>query len=218
MTSIEETGLRQIGKLRHDADLWLPWDGGYSGSGRPRKYKSKAEQKGELGEWNHVGIDRDGTKVYQENLFHKASGKLLNVVLLRRVDGSRVSQTLLFSTELEQDAMQPGLLLSSAVSDRVFVPRCQAAYRTWRLSVNEKGSYSYSCQCINDGVDMSMKLEDRREAATDEETVISIDSWKRRKINQNLMNRLFFLLDLDLTDEKVRATYKELSKYGSIAA
>jgi len=218
INSIEKARLKQIGKLRQDADLWWAWDGGYSGMGRPRKYKEKAAQKGNLSKWNHVYTEEDGTDVYQAKLLHKASGGiLLNIVLLRKVDGSRVSQALLFSTDLKQDAAQ----IVSYYKARFQI---EFLFRDAKQHTGLRDCQSTKKEAIHNHVNASltalniMKLEDRRDVATDEETVISIDSWKRRKINQNLMNRLFCLLDLDLTQEKVRATYKELSNYGRIAA
>lgn len=216
--SIIDAGLHQIGKLRQDANLWWPWDGEYSGKGRPRKYKSKVRQQGDLSQWDYVGRDDANTKVYQAQLRLKScGGMLLNVVLLRRTYGLKVSQVLLFSTDLKQDAAQ----IVSYYRARFQI---EFLFRDAKQHTGLGDCQSTKMQAIHNHVNASlmavniMKLEDRREAATDEETVISIDSWKRRKINQNLMNRLFTLLDLDLTEEKVRATYEELSDYGRIAA
>ena len=62
------------------------------------------------------------------------------------------------------------------------------------------------------------KLKDRRDKQTDEPTVISIASWRRRKFNENLMDRLFDRLGLDRDCEKVARVYDEFSNYGAIAA
>ena len=59
-----------------------------------------------------------------------------------------------------------------------------------------------------------LKLADREEKNTDDETVISIFSWKRRMFNQHLMCRVFEKLGLPLSDEKVMDTYEQLSGYG----
>ncbi|MCO1336951.1 hypothetical protein MO867_21725, partial [Microbulbifer sp. OS29] len=63
-----------------------------------------------------------------------------------------------------------------------------------------------------------LKIEDRNAKQTDEATVISIASWKRRKFNQHLMDRLFDELDLDQGCEKVARIYEPYSDYGAIAA
>ncbi|MBB1487529.1 hypothetical protein [Oceanospirillum sediminis] len=63
-----------------------------------------------------------------------------------------------------------------------------------------------------------LKLEDRRKKNTEEQTVISMVSWKRRKFNEHLMNRIFDRLGLSLKEKKVMYTYEQLSLYGVIAA
>ncbi|WP_373565853.1 transposase [Microbulbifer okhotskensis] len=59
-----------------------------------------------------------------------------------------------------------------------------------------------------------LKIEDRNAKQTDEATVISIASWKRRKFNQHLMDRLFDELDLDLSCGKVARIYERYRDYG----
>ena len=59
---------------------------------------------------------------------------------------------------------------------------------------------------------------DREPKKTDNETVISIASWKRRKFNQHLMCRVFDNLGLAMSDEKIMDTYQRFSDYGAIAA
>ena len=63
-----------------------------------------------------------------------------------------------------------------------------------------------------------LKLEDRRNKKTAEESVISIASWRRRKFNQNLMAILFDQLGLSRDCDKVAKVYDVLSGYGAIAA
>lgn len=63
-----------------------------------------------------------------------------------------------------------------------------------------------------------LKLEDRRQKQTTQETVISIASWKRKKFNQHLMLRLFGKLGLSRDCEKIAQLFDEFSDYGSIAA
>jgi hypothetical protein len=62
-----------------------------------------------------------------------------------------------------------------------------------------------------------MKIEDRKSKATHGETVISIASWKRRKLNQAMMRRLFQDLGVG-SSEKVRQVFTRMSNFGVIAA
>ncbi|AWF80211.1 hypothetical protein BTJ40_04960 [Microbulbifer sp. A4B17] len=63
-----------------------------------------------------------------------------------------------------------------------------------------------------------LKIEDRKAKQTDEATIISIASWKCRKFNQHLMDRIFDELNLDLSCGKVVRIYERYSDYQAIAA
>ncbi|MBU2710249.1 hypothetical protein [Zooshikella harenae] len=43
-------------------------------------------------------------------------------------------------------------------------------------------------------------------------------SWKRKKFNQHLMEKLFDKLGLSLSIQKVAQVYEQLSDYGAMAA
>ena len=63
-----------------------------------------------------------------------------------------------------------------------------------------------------------LKVEDRQSKQTNDKTVISIATWKRRKFNQQRMKKLFCMLDVDLREKKVSQVSDEFSHYGAIAA
>ncbi|NYZ70161.1 IS4 family transposase, partial [Endozoicomonas sp. SM1973] len=63
-----------------------------------------------------------------------------------------------------------------------------------------------------------LKLEDQQLKGDNDETVISIASWKRKKFNQHLMEKLFDKLRLSKSNKKVAQVYEQLSNYGAIAA
>ncbi|RDH41388.1 hypothetical protein [Zooshikella ganghwensis] len=63
-----------------------------------------------------------------------------------------------------------------------------------------------------------MKLEDQLLKGSNDRTVISIASWKRKKFNQHLMEKLFDKLGLSLSIQKVAQVYKQMSDYGAMAA
>ncbi|WP_094789848.1 hypothetical protein [Zooshikella ganghwensis] len=63
-----------------------------------------------------------------------------------------------------------------------------------------------------------LKLEDQLLKGSNDRTVISIASWKRKKFNQHLMEKLFDKLGLSLSIQKVAQVYKQMSDYGAMAA
>ncbi len=63
-----------------------------------------------------------------------------------------------------------------------------------------------------------LTLEDRRGKGTNDQTVIAIASWKRRKFNQHVMCSVFDDLRITMNDEKTMDTYHRFSHYRAIAA
>ena len=101
---VRRSGLELISKLRHNAALYLPYDGAYSGRGRRRKYGSKLDYRnlplaylkatsvaGQL----HTAID-------QMRVWHKKFPDLLNVVIIVKTHQRSGAQAhvILFSSDL----------------------------------------------------------------------------------------------------------------------
>jgi putative transposase len=102
---VRRTGLELISKLRHNAALYLPYDGPYAGRGPRRKYGSKLD-------YHHLpptflkATVVDGhlhTAIYQLPVWHKKFPDRLNVVILVKTNhrtGAR-AHVILFSSDLE---------------------------------------------------------------------------------------------------------------------
>jgi hypothetical protein len=210
-------GLHQIGKLRQDAYLLWPFQGEYNGRGRPKKYAGVAETKGRLKDWKYIATLEDGTIVYEGVVWSRALQALVKVALMRKEEKGKELQALLFSTDVELPALtiieyyklrfQIEFLFRDA-KQHTGLGDCQA-----RKAIAQHNAANASLTALN-----LLKLEDRRAADTSEKTVISIESWKRRKANQQLMNLIFDTLEIDRTNKKVARAYEEFSNLGCIAA
>ena len=140
----------------------------------------------------------------------------MKVVILRKQESGKQYQALLFSTDLTLPALtlltyyklrfQIEFLFRDA-KQHTGLGDCQA-----RKALAVQNGASASITALN-----LLKLEDRRESQTEDQTVISIESWKRRKANQQLMNLIFEQLEIDRHDKKVAQAYLELSNFGCIA-
>jgi len=108
LQAVTQTGLHLICKLRHDSQLYFPYQGEYSGKGKPRKYGEKltletltdAHRKSETVE---KGIQ---TCTYQTQVWHKNFPELLNVVIIVKTNlrTGRFAKVLLFSDDLTLDS------------------------------------------------------------------------------------------------------------------
>ena len=207
----------QIGKLRRDAYLMWPYQGSYSGRGRPRKYDGIANTKGKLERWQYVTKLDDGTAVFEGIVWSRAIGEIAKVVILRREVNGRTAQALLFSTDISLPAItileyykmrfQIEFIFRDA-KQHTGLGDCQS-----RKAVAQNTAANASITALN-----LLKIENRLEHKTADQTVISIESLKRKKANQQLMNLIFDTLEIDRTEKKVAQVYEELSNFGCIAA
>lgn len=206
-----------IGKLRVDAHLLWPYSGSYAGKGRPRKYDSKADLHADLARFEPQGDQGDGVHAYSAVVWVKAFKRKVKLVLLRWEVAGKVGHALLYSTDLTLPAQQ-------------IIARYQARFQIEFLFRDSKqftglmDCQARSQEAIHTHLNAALtalnliKLEDRRVQNTDRPVVISIASWRRRKCNENLMDRLFEQLGLNRSCEKVKQVYDEFRDYGAIAA
>ena len=211
------SGLDMIGKLRCDAHLRWLYEGPYSGSGRPQKYDGKIDLDGELERFDSHGTLDDGVAVYSKVVNVKAFKRQVKVVLLRWDNKGKIGHALLFSTDLELDAMQ----IIAYYKARFQI---EFLFRDGKQFTGLMDCQARSKEAIHTHINASLtalnllKLQDRRDKKTDCQTVISIASWRRKKFNENLMERLFDRLELDRKCEKIARVYAEFRNYGAIAA
>ena len=105
VSAVMATGLHVVGKLRVEADLLWLYKGGYSGTGRPRKYDGKVDYDADLQRFDDVGDLDDKVRVYTQVVHSKTLNRTVRIVMLRWSKGNKVSHTLLYSTDTELDVM-----------------------------------------------------------------------------------------------------------------
>jgi len=213
------SGLHQICKLRYNADLcWLFKGIQKVGKGRPRKYSGKVLMGGDTKGWDFAGTTDDDTQVFVAKVYAKYCKQNIQVVLLRKQqkDGT-YRYAYLYSTDLELAPLQ----LVKYYRARFQI---EFAFRDAKQHTGLQDCQARSTKKITHHLNASMtalnllKLEDRKQKGVDDETVISIDSWKRRKMNNYLMDLIFSNLEINLSCEKIRNIREKLQDIGVIAA
>ena len=101
ITPVTEAGLHLVGKLRIDANLQLPWEGEYSGKGRPKCFGGKLNINGDLGRLTFVEKNENGVDIYTVRAYSQSMKMWLRIVLLRNEKKGKVSKALLFSTDVD---------------------------------------------------------------------------------------------------------------------
>jgi hypothetical protein len=215
---VVSTGLHQIGKLRHDANLRWLYHGEQKSRGRKRLYDGKLKFN-DLSRFELVGTANDGAQIYTDIVNSPRFERTLRIVYLVKQVGKKVQTALIFSTDISQSARDI-LRMYKARFQIEFLFRdakqflglndCQA-----RCSESLHFHFNASMTALN-----LIKLEDRqhRDDTTDKPNVISIASWKIRKANAHLLERFSSDLGLDFNTIKSRPDFETLCNYGAIAA
>lgn len=214
---VTSTAIHLVGKLRVDANLQWLYEGEYSGKGRPKKFDGKIDFEADLHCFDQAGMLDDKVEVYTKIVYSNNFQKTIRVVMLRWQKEGKVGRALLYSTDKVLDALK----LIDYYKARFQI---EFLFRDAKQYTGLNHCQSPQKEAIHMQVNASLtalnllKMEDRQEKQTDEATVISIASWKRRKFNRHFMNKLFGELGLDVTSEKVAMIYEQYSHYGAIAS
>ena len=102
---VKQAGLHLISKLRHNSTLYFPYNGTYSGKGKPKKYGDKFTVDQLTPEYLcHEEVEKNiRTRIYQVQLLHKNFPQPLNVVVIVKTNltTGKSAKVLLFSDDLE---------------------------------------------------------------------------------------------------------------------
>jgi putative transposase len=102
---VVQTGLHLVSKLRHDAALYEPFTGQYSGRGPHPKYGAKVDVRQLKKKYLKSETVTDGlrTQIYQATLLNKEFAFPLNVVVILKTNLTTQAQAhvILFTTDLK---------------------------------------------------------------------------------------------------------------------
>jgi IS4 transposase len=100
-----QCGLHLISKLRHDAALYFPYEGPYSGRGPHRKYGDQIDYDNLPDEYlQQITVEDDiETRLYQMTLLHKEFAQSLNVVFIvkTKLETQSRAHVVLFSSDIK---------------------------------------------------------------------------------------------------------------------
>lgn len=212
-------GFDIVGKLRNDANLKWIYEGEYSGIGAPRKYDGKVRLTEGFSRFNHDGTLSGGVEVYSAVVWSVSLKRKIKVVVLAwnksRAESPGIA--ILYSSDLSLPAMDIVKYYKARF-------QIEFLFRDAKQYTGLMDCQSTKKEAIGTQINASitslniMKFEDRRCKRTNTETVISIASWKRRKMNQNLIRKVLYSLGISQTCKKAIEVYENLSDYGAIAA
>ena len=214
---VVKSGLHLVGKLRVDADLMWLYEGENKGRGRPKKYEGKVDFNKDLHRFDKIETLKDGVEVYASTVFSRRFSCPIKLVMMRWYRNGKLGMALLYSTDVN---------LEASVLVKYYKARFQIEF-VFRDAKQFTG-FGHCQSCRKEAINMHLnaslttlnllKIEDRSYKNSEEQTVISIASWKRKKYNQHFIKVFLSNLGFSLKSEKISEAYEASSNYGIIAA
>lgn len=217
VTGAKNAELEVVGKLRVDANLRWLYSGDYSGRGRPKKYDGKVDYDKDLARFECTGFIDEDVETYTALVNCPRLNRTIRVVMLRIKTANKIGRALLYSTDT-------GLSAETIIAWYKARFQIEFVFRDAKQHTGLMDCQSCKKEAIHTHINASftalniLKLEDLKHKGTQEPTVISITSWKRRKFNIHLLDRFIQELGLAREDKKVRSVYEKYIDYGAIAA
>jgi hypothetical protein len=219
--ALASTRLHLVTKLRCDADLRYLYQGPPKrGPGRPRRMDGKVDWE-DFSRFSRLDASSLGLSVgsqaYSQVLYSPCFGQKLKVVVLLHQHKTRVTRQVLASSDTELEALQLVRMYQSRFQLE-FVFRdakqfCGLQHGQMRDEPKLHNHLNASLTALN-----LLRLEDRQLASIEPRRVISIDSWKRRNLNEHLLQRIFAISGIDPDIPKIQEKLHELRNIGVIAA
>ena len=209
--------LEVIGKLRCDADLKYLYDGPQKPRGAHRKYDGKVDLT-ELSRWQALGEQANHISLYSAIVWSVNLKRKIRVVyLLNHKHPQKLCYALLFSTDIELDPVQ------------LYEAYCARFQIEFIFRDAKQFTGLSDCQARNEHkLDFHFnaaltalniaKSEQYQQRDSSQPFVFSMASYKRRKLNQHLLERFIHNLDLDENLIKSHPNYELLQNYGLIAS
>ena len=99
-----QSGFQLVSKLKNNSALYLPWSGGYSGKGAPKKYGLKLDFRGISEKYLKFENIEDGmlTRYFQLEVLSKSFACPLNIVVIykKNLVTGKIAHIILFSSDL----------------------------------------------------------------------------------------------------------------------
>ena len=214
-----DSGLEVIGKLRHDANLKYLYDGPQKKKGARRKYDGKVDVA-DRRRWRALGkVDADlDIYLYTTIVWSVSLKRKIRVVyLINCKHPERPYYALLFSTDLALDAGQ----LYRAYRARFQI---EFIFRDAKQFTGLTDCQARDAQKLDFHFNASLtalnlaKYEQYQQRQPQDPFVFSAASYKRRKLNEYLLERFIHNLDLDETVIKSHPNYHTLCELGVLVS
>ena len=206
-----------IGKLRHDANLRYCYNGPQKRKGARRKYDGKVFFN-DLSRWQALGEVKPNVNLYTAVVWSiNLKRKIRVVYLVNQHSAHSACTALLFSTDIDLEPVQLYEAYRARFEIEFIFREAKQFTGLTDCQARDEQKLAFHFNASLTALNLA-KWEAYQQHDTDETFVFSMASYKRRKLNQHLLERFIHNLDLDETLIKSHPNYQNLCDYGILVS
>jgi len=206
-----------IGKLRHDANLRYCYNGPQKRKGARRKYDGKVFFN-DLSRWQALGEVKPNVNLYTAVVWSiNLKRKIRVVYLVNQHSAHSACTALLFSTDIDLDPVQLYEAYRARFQIEFIFREAKQFTGLTDCQARDEQKLAFHFNASLTALNLA-KWEAYQQHDTDETFVFSMASYKRRKLNQHLLERFIHNLGLDETLIKSHPNYQNLCDYGILVS
>lgn len=213
---VADLGLYQIGKLRDDANMRYLYKGPKRpGPGGQQRFDGKVDWS-DLSRFNRIETDDKDTVLYQQRLNHKHFKRTLNVVVVVNTGGKKPRQAILFSTDLELDALTLFRYYKARFQIEFLLRDAKQATGLSDCQARDQQKLHFHFNASLSAVSLA-KLEAQQQAGGQLREPFSTQSLQRRAFNSHLLDQIIAHLEQGQSLNQSMPLYQTLCNYGTIS-
>ena len=214
---VTDLKLEVIGKLRHDANLQYCYEGPQKPRGARRKYDGKVTLEN-LNRWQSLGEVKPNVSLYSAVVWSiNLKRKIRVVYLVNQHSAERTYTALLFSTDVDLDPIQLFRAYRARFQIEFIFREAKQFTGLTDCQSRDEQKIDFHFNAALTALNLA-KWDAYQQHDTAEPFVFSMASYKRRKLNQHLLERFIHNLGLDETLIKSHPNYQNLCDYGLLVS
>ena len=213
--------LEVVGKLRIDANLRYLYTGPQKKRGARRKYNGKVDLA-ELGRLSVVGEIEPGVTLYTAVVWHVSLKRRIRIAyLLDQSHPGKLGQALLFSTDVSLSCQDIWRYYKARYQIEFIFRDAKQFTGLSDCQARDKDKLHFHINASISALNVAKVHSLQQHRATPQAQhpfVFSMASYKRRALNEYLLQQFIAMLDLDPTLIKLHPNFQKLCSIGLIAS
>ena len=210
---ILQSGFQLVSKLKNNSALYLPWSGGYSGKGAPKKYGLKLDFRTIAEKYLKLETIEDDvlTRYFQLEVLSKSFACPLNIVVIykKNLSTGKIAHVILFSSDL-------GLGWKEIVEYYSVRFQIEFNFRDAKQFWGLEDFMVIKDVCVNNAANLSFFMVNLSQSLLPTSNAVSINDLKSHYHGLRYVDEVFKLLPQNADIIKKERLIEQLSALGRI--